>query len=1289
MNRFRIILTFLFFLICIAAAKSQGRKQVTLNWNQSTTIKDENDQKLDIPSFEGAIHIVENNHLPLYQIKITGHISTFELENTTVDQLSEKEKSSLKDYKEKNYKTDITLGFQNKTPISFVRIIPIRYSESKGSYEKLTSFSYKYQKTSTKPLVEKKSETSHQTQRRGMQKQALTSVLSTGDWYKMRISESGIHKIDYEMLQQMGLNPSSIDPRKIQIYGNGGGMLPQANSDERYADLVENAIYVEGEANGEFNRGDYILFYAQGPHTWHYNDSEEIFNHTFNVYSDHAYYFLTVGSEHNGKRIANAPEAGTPAQTIATFDERVFHERDLDNILYSGREWYGELFDFTTQRNFNFNLPGIVAGTDIKITSAVMAASISQSRFSLSINNVQAGTQTISNIPNTTYGQKGRNARNIFTVNQSSVGSSGNLNISLSYDKRGVGSAKGYLNYLEINAKRALRLYGNQTMFRSIESTSENVSRFQIATTASGLRIWDITNHVEPLNQNFTFNGSQATFTTSTSELKEFIVFSGNNFSTPVFDKKISNQNLRGIAAGSVPHMVIVSGNQFMSQANKLAQNKRREGNLKVEVVSIEQVYNEFSSGSPDVTAIRDFMKLLYDRGSGADTLRYLLLFGDCSYDYKNIKGNGAGYVPVYQSRESLHNIFSYSSDDYFGFLDDNEGYWPEDRNSSSNHTLDISIGRLPVNNTSEAEAVVSKISHYQSNESLGNWRNRVTFVADDGDGNSHMRDAEMLSDKVYENHKEYNINKIFIDAYPQIPSPAGEIAPAVNEAIDQAIEKGTLIMNYSGHGGQEIWADERILDVQQIRRWRNMDNLAFFITATCDFGVYDDPRIQSGGEALVLSPNGGGIGIFSSTRPVYQSSNRTINLAIYEFMFEDLANNEKPGMGDVTRKAKNEGQVGVNNRNYALLGDPSLKLAYPQEQMVVTGIKRAGEDTDTLRALSKITIEGEIRNNNGGLLNDFNGIAHITVFEKMSTLRTYGTGGTSPMEFDVQRNFIYDGQASVSGGEFSVSFIVPKDISYNFGYGKISMYAQKEYQATDAHGHHSTVVIGGSDPEAAEDTTPPEIELFMNDESFVFGGVTNNNPKLIAKLFDESGINVAGTGVGHEITAVIDDKPNVIVLNDYYTAELDNFQKGRVEYPLRDLEEGNHSLKFKAWDTHNNPGDAYVEFIVATDEKLALKHILNYPNPFSTNTTFHFDHNRAGEDLDVLVQIYTVSGTLIRTLDGRCYACSSHFEDIHWDGRDDFGDKIGKGVYVYKVNVRSLRDGSSNFKYQKLVILN
>lgn len=1112
---------------------------------------------------------------------------------------------------------------------------------------------------------------------------ASSSVLSAGTWYKIGTTQRGIYKIDYNFLKNAGVDVDNINPKNIQLYGNVGGMLPQANSATRVDDLQENSIWVAGQDDGSFDANDYILFYAQGAVEWKYNPTSKLFEHIQNIYSDSVFCFLTIGSS-EGKRVQSQENLSNTSQTLTTYDAYQVYEKDERTILEqgSGREWYGEIFDFETSRDFTFETAGLAANTSLTLTSFVMGRSALDTWFTVSLNGVNLGSQLISAQPTGTYDVKGINNVKDFILNTNQLSDLGQLKVNLLYDKNG-GSSSGYLNYLRLNYQRQLQLYGNQTTFRSIASLNQATSTFSIANASNSTIVWDISNPLHPVNQPYSLAGSTATFGASTAtSLKEFVVFQGSDFPAPESITATANQNLHALAPAN---LLIIVPDIFLSEAERLAEFRRSNDGLSVHVVRLSQVYNEFSSGKQDVTALRDFARMFYLRDP--QTFRYLLLFGDASYDYKDRVANNTNFVPIYESRESLHPILSHSSDDYFGFFEVSEGEWTE--TSIGDHTLEIGVGRLPVKTLAEANAVVSKLIAYANKQSnLGSWRNRVVFVADDGDVNIHQLDADILAESIRNNHKAFNVNKLFLDAYEQVSTPNGELSPSMKEALTQNVEKGALIVNYTGHGGEIGWAEEKLLNIPQINDWANYHNLPLFVTATCEFGRYDDPLRVSGAEYILLSPKGGGVGLITTTRPVYSSTNFLLSKAFYAEAFKPI-NGEMPRLGDLMIKTKNNSLNGAINRNFALLGDPSLRLAYPKHKVTVTKITNAnnGQVLDTVSALDKITVEGEIRNFQDNLLDGFEGVLDITIFDKAQEVTTLGTE-SSRITFKAQNSKIYVGKASVKAGKFSFTFIVPKDINYQFGEGKWSFYAQANDGLNDAQGAKTDVVIGGTSKTITPDNTPPKISLFMNDETFVNGGVVQPTATLIAKLSDDNGLNIAQTGVGHEMTAVLDeDLENPWVLNDFYEGNLDTYQEGVIRYPVRDLAKGNHTVVVKVWDTHNNSSEASIDFVVTDNAIMAINDVMNYPNPFSKSTTFRFDHNRAGEGLEVNIQIFNRNGQKVKQLQYTTTQALSRFEGV-WDGLDKNGKKIPQGVYVYKITAKSLIDGSEKFAIRRLVIL-
>ncbi|GAL87621.1 hypothetical protein MYP_4851 [Sporocytophaga myxococcoides] len=1291
----KLLFLLLIYTISAKAQNSETKNSIKLKWTPPVSVLDNQAKTRLVPNFEEAFHVEPQDYLPSFVLRLYNErVEEISIQPDSTEIMSSTDADLIKNAPATAFETKIFIRYHKGKPLSEIFIVPIKASG--GSFQKIHKFSYTYKTARTSEIAPASTKISKRSGASITRTASSTnSVLSSGDWYKLSISNSGIFKIDYNFLSNLGLNPSSINPKQIKIFGNGGGMLPQKNNAPRYDDLVENAIYVSGEDDGKFDQGDFILFYGLGPHSWTYDSINQSFKHAFNIYSDFAYYFLTIGSD-NGLRIPEQASETGAEQTFTQFDDRYFFEKDeaqvmVEPIKPSGRLWIGDIFNYNLQYTYPYDATGIIPNSDILFRSSCIGRSSAASSFNISLNNVAIGSHVFNDPfrfenPSSEYPYVGEEKTELFKINSSAINNSSNISIKYVYNKSGRSEARGYHDYFEIFVQKHLRLYNNQTTFRSIRSLNYNISEFKISGTRGTEILWDITDPLYVKKQNYTYASDTLFFSTNTSTLKEFVVFNLNNLSGPGYVGKVTNQNLHGIIGPNIPDNLIITTDEFEDAANQLAQFHKSYDNQDCYVVTVKKIYNEFSSGAQDITAIRDFIKMVYDRSTPGDSLHYVTLFGDCSVDYKDRLTNNTNFVPTYESRESLHPIFSYSSDDYYGFMDSYEGEWVE--KLSGDATLDIGIGRLPVKTAAEAYTIVDKIKTYKSNRSLGKWRNRITLVADNQpNSNLHLISAEKLSTKLEQDYPYYNINKVYLAAYPMVYTPSGTTCPAAAEVIQNDIDKGIFILNYTGHGGELQLAQENILNTTIISKWKNIDQLPFIVAATCQFGRYDYPAVVSGIETAVLSANGGAIGSLASTRPVYSNTNEAINVAFYNALFQKKGNRYQR-LGEIMQPTKNKSNSGINNRNYALLGDPALTLNYPIEEIVLTKVN--GEDvtgvvSDTIKALDKVKLEGEVRSS-GSLIGDYNGVLNLTLYDKKNTITTLENPVTS---IRLQNSLIYDGPASIKNGKFSLEFVIPKDISYQYSNGKASFYASNFPALQDAKGASFDLVIGGTNKNAAEDNTPPVIKSFLNDESFIFGGTTGSNPKLIIKLFDENGINLASAGIGHEISMTIDNSNEIIYLNEFYSSNLDDYKNGTVNYPLKDLKPGNHSIKIRAWDTYNNSAEAYLEFVVVNNESITLDHILNYPNPFSTNTEFHFDHNRAGEDIDVMIQIYTVSGKLVKTISNRLLTSPSHVSGIHWDGRDEFGDKLGKGVYVYKLNVKSLRDGNHKFKYQKLVVLN
>lgn len=1111
--------------------------------------------------------------------------------------------------------------------------------------------------------------------------QVTNSVLANGNWFKFSVDTTGVFRIDRNLLQQIGISTGSIDPRKIHIYGNGGNLLPERNGDFRYDDLQENAIYIEGESDGSFDANDFILFYAKGPHDWIVDTNNGTANHRQNIYSDKAYYFITV-DDTNGKRIqSHTPVTGTAVSQITTFDDYIFYEKETTSLFAAGRKWLGEEFSVENEQTFLIPFPNAVPNENINVTVQAAASSGLSSSMQTSVNSQNLfGFNFPPNNPSSLILASERLGSG--TV----LNSSTTVNVSINYDNGGNPAARAYLDYIEIVGKKQLTANDFQFSFRSFEAAnaaSTDVIEYQIQNQQNIFQVWDVT---DPINASVIANESASNFSFKANggELREYIVLHSTDFYVPetLQSPRVENQNLHAIKD---INYLLITNQELSQQAQRIADFHIQNSGLTAKVVLVDDIYNEFSSGAPDITGIRDFIKHVYDTNSSTNSkLKFVCFFGDASYDYKDRILDNNNIVPVYESDQSYSLAFSYVTDDFFAMLEAGEGLM------SPTHTVDVATGRIPVSTVSQATDVVDKILNYYTTASLGDWRNTITLVADDIDANSDISiqaGVESIADNIKANKPIFNVNKIYADAFTQQNSSGGERYPQVKEAITTAIERGTLIFDYFGHGGEDGFASERFLDVPQVQGFQNENTLPLFITVTCEFSRFDNPNRTTAGELTFWNASGGAASMITTTREVFisvgQGFNDDLMSVLLEFNGEDLT------IAESLAKTKNNF---TNFQKFFIyfFGDPAKKLAIPQPNVRITKMNGVDitQSLDTLKALARVNFEGVVTDNSNNILNDFNGTLSTTVFDKPIDKTTLDNDGFGIfMTFDSQESKLFRGQSTVENGNFNFEFIVPRDIRIAFGNGKLSFYA--ENQESDRGGFNNDIIVGGINENAPDDTTGPEIQLFMNDESFLDGGNTNASPNLIAKLSDISGINTSVTAVDHDIVAVLDgDESNPIVLNDFYETELNDFTNGKVTFRFRNLSVGPHTIKLKAWDTYNNSSEATINFVVVSDAGLTLDNVLNYPNPFVNYTEFWFNHNKPNESLEVQVQIFTIAGKLIKTINQQVQTTGNLARSIAWNGLDDFGNKIGKGVYVYKLKVKSTVSNISAEKYEKLVIL-
>jgi hypothetical protein len=1086
---------------------------------------------------------------------------------------------------------------------------------------------------------------------------ASNSSLAQGDWYKIGVDTTGVFRMGHSDLVALGME-NTIDAGKIKLFGYGKGMLPEAVSGPRPDDLPEIPLKVVDRGDGTIDPGDYILFYTEAPDEWAFNAGTERYYHHRHIYADTNYYFLTTG-ETPGKRIEQAEALpGEPTFTTSSYDYLLHHEKDMRSLINSGRRMLGEVFDLDDVRRFTFNIPDRVSSAPASFHARLVAKSTSSSSFTINAGSAfeNIAMPSVSTSYNSKYAQE--------QLRSFSFDPQGDeLAVKITYNKANASSI-GWLDYFSINMRRKIVLQEGQLLFRDKNSIGQEIVEYELQSGEGTAEVWDVTNLYEIEGMPLQTQQGKYRFKAASEELREFVAYDGSHFLTPVPLGKVPNQNLHGMS-NTVDYVIIIP-DKFSNEASRLASFHRSNSDLEVKVVKLDAIYNEFSSGMQDISAIRDFLKLLYDSSEDGQGLQYVLLFGDGSFDHKDIIEDNTNIVPTYQTPNSLHPVTSYTSDDFFGYLDDGEG-------DMANDMLDIGIGRLPVATLEEAKVAVDKIIHYGTADEavMKPWRNVITFVADDGDGNSHLNQADNLAAFVSQNYLEYNIEKIYFDAYRQVTTPGGKRYPAVTENINTRVESGALFVNYTGHGGETGWAHERVLGIPDIQNWSNYNRLPVFVTATCEFSRFDDPERVSAGELVFKHPNGGSIALFTTTRATYGNPNFSLNKSFYRHALRSM-NGKIPRMGDLIRLSKEDNGSSDNNRKFVLLGDPALKIAYPEKQARVTHINDSDIEMggDTLKALSNATIVGEIIDNNGSVASDFNGIVYPTIYDKSVTVTTLGNDqGSYPTDFELQKSVLYKGKADVVEGRFEFSFIVPKDIDYKLGTGKISLYAAGEN--TDAHGHYNDVMVGGFYEAVAEDVQGPDINLYINDPGFEEGGLTGPNPVLYATISDASGINTVGNGIGHDLVAYIDNTEDVKVLNDYYEADLNTYKSGSVVFPFFNVPEGDHTLHIKAWDVFNNSSKTTLSFKVVDKDKLKIQRLKNYPNPVTDHTRFVFEHNQKNQHLTIELEIFDMNGNRVYyAKQEETSGNANKIEPILWHGENASGRLMKKGVYIYTLKV-------------------
>ncbi|MGC9150373.1 MAG: type IX secretion system sortase PorU [Microbacter sp.] len=1103
-----------------------------------------------------------------------------------------------------------------------------------------------------------------------------SSVLNQGTWTKIRVSSTGFYKISFDDLKKMGIT----NPQNVHVYGYGGAELPEDFTKPFIDDLPDNAIYVGS---------NFIAFYAQGPVSWQYNVAKKRFVHTTNYYSNYGYYFVTQNNTPVKHILSAIADTAAPTDTADCFLDYAVHEKDLENLANSGREFYGEIFSYTHAYTFSFSFPNADQRRNSFISIDAVANASLNSSFTASMNNSEVGTFPISAVSSMyDYARQGSGVFSFTPV-------SDNLNVNLNYNQPNA-VATGYLNWIEMNVYRKLVMNGSIMFFQNPDYlNTSKIPLYVLSKVSSGVVVWNLSDPQNIQSMSVTRQSDQLSFVSSASNktLQWFVAVDTtqlSNLPSPeVVQNNVPNQNLHAL---SPQDMVIISPAAFVQQAETLAQFHRDHDGLNVVVVTPEQVYNEFSSGTPDATAYRKLMKMLYDRyGSDPTTApKYLLLFGRGCFDNRGIvpTSDPIRQLLYFESYNSISQTASYVSDDYFGFLDDQSGV------NLNSDNLRIGVGRFPIYTVEQAQETVNKTIQYMQNQNTGYWKNQVCFMGDYFAGDAptydiHMMQADSIASLTAAANPNVHINKVYLDAFKAVTNATSVTYPGARDKMLNLIKSGLLMLNYTGHGGTSGWSNSQILTTADIQAMYNQD-LALWVTATCDFTRCDYTSLTAG-EQVFLNPNGGGIGLFTTTRTVFSNANFTINQNFAKNVFyrDSLGNSLR--LGDMMRRTKNAMPGDDNKMNFILIGDPALKLAFPAPNyaVIVDSINHQPiSKLDTLKALSGMTVSGHINDpSSNGVCRQFNGYVQTYIFDKKQKITTLANiSGSLPFVYYDRPTVLYSGKALVKGGYFTVQTIIPKDINYNFGTGRMNFYAADSL-GHEGQGNFENFMVGGTNPQVIWETQGPTIDMYLNSPQFRNGDQVNSTPLFVANVSDQTGINAVGSGIGHDITLIVDNDPNqYYVLNDYYQSALGDFRSGTVQYQLPALSDGKHTLTFRIWDVLNNSSDSTIYFIVQHDLKPSLFSVSNYPNPVvGGSTNFVLQHDRPDNLLSVRIFVYDLSGRLITSMQQNAFTNSSK-TIIPWNVTDANGTRLKPGMYLYRFEI-STSNGAFSSKTQKVIV--
>lgn len=1049
--------------------------------------------------------------------------------------------------------------------------------------------------------------------------------------FKFPITETGIYKITASEANSLG-----VPLNQIAFYGFPG-MLPQEldSIQLRHQEIPSQLV------------GNEIWVFLVGPHQIELNEGTPFYTH--HIYSD-TLHFL-IGKSEQPKRVDLLNTTIDPDFPSFLGYQFTTLKGEKVNLLNSGRTWYsdpiraGQSLNFNVRLNANSTSPWLISGK-------LMTQSINSSTMRILTGDTIIEELAFDPIPNTTYGIKGQEVQfqTLFNPTNQSLSQ-----IRLTFQGQG-GASAGYLDYLTIGVP----VNGQQVSDGLIiGSTSGSIS------LQSDQNAWEVSDFYQPKSIGFESSNGIGTnwFVFKKSEIKSLTNFQ------PVLQKAREVEEVE---------LLIITHPRLQSAANRLLAHKKAIG-ISAEVLTTTEIFDGFGYGNPDLTAIRNFIATSFHKGA---KLQNVLILGKGTFDYKGILGGRPNLVPIYTSRNSLNPLNTYSSDDYFGLLDWGQGKWEESR--EGDELMQIGIGRIPAITLAEANSFVDKLIAYESREFDLSAFPSFTVLADDGDNGIHMRDSEAHANFLRSNHPEIKVNPLFLDRFEQTSNTGRQSSEEAKKALEAQLDQGTFILNYVGHGNETTLTAEEIFTVSDIDNWANQSNPALWVTATCEFGRHDSPFIRSAAEELLIRPAKGAIGLLTTGRPVFSSVNFSLNQAFVQEIFNGEF--EPQNLGEVFKKTKNNSLNGVLNRNFSLLGDPSLRLPYPELNISIKDISEAqsGKSKDTLSAFQPYLITAEIIDPLSGALNiGFNGNYKIEIRGEAIPNQTLGDEN-SPFDFLEEKVLLFQGSGMVSEGILKASIKIPGGFEDLLSKANIRILAWNSDSKTRALGLKSIEIKDEIKPN--EPGEGPQIQIKVEDKDqapFVF-----SSPRLTieAHFSDPDGIQISGLNPEQNLEIKLNNQ-DPIILNENFVATNGSFSEGKIEISLDGFEEGLNTIEISAWDILGNGNSVTAPVEIRGSNRLQILTHKVFPNPSSIESHFEVTHNRPGENINLTLEVFSLTGKILFSETKRFVKASKELNDLSWIFFQTQTNYPAKGTYIYKLSLESESDNTFDSASGKLVI--